>query len=570
MTGTGGALAFLILRTTRNRIARQLGRLRSPRYALAAIVGLLYFWMVFARPGAGPRNPGVSGTSPTLGTLGGIGFAITVLTWWLRGGVTGALAFQPAEVQLLFPAPVSRRKLIAYKVVRSQLLLLLSGVLWTLLTRSWGVTLIAPLRFATIWGFFSVISLHRLGTALVMTRPVTGGRRIALFAGKLLAAAAVVALVVGLGPALLQLRTLGFSEGFRALGAALAIPPAAWALAPFRLMLAPLYAPTLPAWIEAFAIVVGVVLLHLVWVLTLNVEFEEVAATASADLAKRIAAFRERRAGGAAVVRPGKVVRSWLPLSPLGRPAVAIVWKNTLALVRTGILRAAIMVVVVLVAFSGVMSRAEGDAGPATSIPFFTLAAMALILGPRVVRNDLRQDLLSLASIKTYPLSGAMVVLAEMASPTLVLSLFQLLMLGLGYAALPGEYRATVDLGSRLALLAIAPFAILAINAAGVGVQNGVALMFPGWVRLGADSGGIEAIGQTLVVTIGSMLVLLLSLLLPAGAAIAISVLLRPSLGAIGMVLGGAVGVIALGIEIGFLVGGLGALFERTDPTSIG
>jgi hypothetical protein len=95
MTGTGGALAFLILRTTRNRIARQLGRLRSPRYALAAIVGLLYFWMVFARPGAGPRNPGVSGTSPTLGTLGGIGFAITVLTWWLRGGVTGALAFQP-------------------------------------------------------------------------------------------------------------------------------------------------------------------------------------------------------------------------------------------------------------------------------------------------------------------------------------------------------------------------------------------------------------------------------------------------------------------------------------------
>ncbi len=568
MTGTPGALAFLIARTTRNRIARQLGRLKSPRYAIAAIVGLLYFWMVFARPGIPSSSPGVR-TSPTLGTLGGIGFAITVLTWWLRGGVTGALAFQPAEVQLLFPAPVSRRALIAYKVLRSQLLLLLSGVLWTLLTRSWGVTLIAPLRFLTIWGFFSVLSLHRLGTALVMTEPVTGGRRAALYLGKALAAAAVVGLVAGVGPVLLQLRTLGFAEGFRAIGAALALPPAAWALAPFRLMLAPLYAPTFAAWTLSFGIVLGVVVLHLVWVLAMNVKFEEVAATASADMAKRIAAFRERRAGGAPLIRPGKVVRSWLPLAPVGRPAVAIVWKNTIALIRTGILRAAIMVAVILIAMSGVMLRAEGGAGPATSIPFLILAGMAFVLGPRMVRNDLRQDLLSLASIKTYPLSGPMVVLAEMASPTLVLSVFQAVMLGMAFVTLPADYRATFDLSSSLAVAVVAPFALVAINAASVGIQNAVALLFPGWVRLGADSGGIEAIGQTLVVTIGSMLVLLLGLLLPAGAAIAFATLLRPSLGGIGLALGGGVGVIALGIEIGFLVGGLGALFERTDPAAM-
>jgi hypothetical protein len=570
MTGTTGALAFLIARTTRNRIARQLARLKSPRYAIAAIVGLLYFWMVFARPGAGSQNPGVRGTSPTVGTLGGIGFAITVLTWWLRGGVNGALAFQPAEVQLLFPAPVSRRGLIAYKVVRSQLLLLLSGILWTLLTRSWGVTLVAPLRFATIWAFFSVMSLHRLGTALVMTQPLTGGRRAALFLGKALAAAAVVGLVAGVGPALLRLRSLGFTEGFRALGAALAAPPASWALAPFRLILAPLYAASFQAWLQAFAIVMGVALLHLVWVFALNVPFEEVAVTASADLAKKIAAVRQRRAGGASVIRPGKVVRTWLPLAPEGRPAVAIVWKNTVALFRTGILRAAILVAAILAAMSVLTRGANDSGGPAPSIPFLILTVMTFVLGPRIVRNDLRQDLLSLASIKTYPLSGAMVVLAEMASPTLVLSLFQLAMLGMAYATLPGDYRARFDLSSSLAVALVAPFAVLAINAASVGIQNGVALLFPGWVRLGPDSGGIEAIGQTLVVTIGSMLVLLLSLLLPAVATITISALLRPGLGAIGIALGGAVGVIALGIEIGFLVGGLGALFERTDATLLG
>ena len=255
MKSTAGALAFLVARTTRNRLARQVARLKSPRYAIAAAVGLLYFWGVFARPGVRSQSP-----SPTLGTVGGIGLAITVLTWWLSGGVTGALAFQPAEVQLLFPAPVSRRMLLGYKVARSQLLLLLSCVLWTLLTRSWGVTLSWPLRFATLWGFFSILSLHRLGAALVMAPPVSAGRRVATVAGKALAAAAAAALVAGVAPVILRFGSLGFPGGIRALGAALAAPPAGYALAPFRVVTAPLYAATPDAWLRGFASVVGVIL----------------------------------------------------------------------------------------------------------------------------------------------------------------------------------------------------------------------------------------------------------------------------------------------------------------------
>ncbi len=49
MTGTAGALAFLITRTTRNRIMRQVARVKSPRYALALLVGIGYFWLVFGR-----------------------------------------------------------------------------------------------------------------------------------------------------------------------------------------------------------------------------------------------------------------------------------------------------------------------------------------------------------------------------------------------------------------------------------------------------------------------------------------------------------------------------------------
>lgn len=566
MTGSAGALAFLVVRTSRHRLVRQLGRLKSPRYAIAAAVGLLYFWGIFARPGAASAAP-----TPTLGTIGGVGLAITVLTWWLGAGVTGALAFQPAEVQLLFPAPLSRRMLIAYKVVRSQLLLLLSCVVWTLLTRTWGVTLDWPFRFLTLWGFFSVLSLHRLGAALVMTPPVLGGRRVAMLLGRALAAVALAALLFAVGPLLIRFGTLGFAGGLHALGTALSTGIAGYVLAPFRLVMAPLYAATPSAWAGAFAVVAGIVAAHLVWVLAMGVKFEEAAAVASADMARRVAAVRELRAGGSAIVPTGKRVRRWLSLAPHGRPAVAIVWKNTIALIRTGMLRTALVIVVLMVGVSYAMTAGDDTGGgPGAAIPFVTLAVMALLLGPRTVRNDLRQDLQTLASVKTWPLSGATVVLAEIVSPTLVLSLFQLAMLVLAYAGLPPAYRAAWGTPATVALWATVPLALLVINAAGVAIQNGLALLFPGWVRLGPDSGGVEAIGQTMVVTIGSFLVVLLSLILPALAAVAAYAVGDGLLGGAALALAGVVGLIVLGVEVGLMVVALGSAFERTDPGAIG
>lgn len=93
------ALSFLLWRTTRNRVVRQLARLRTPRYAIAAVLGVGYLVLVFANPG-GPGNPAPAtrGDPVTLG-IAALGLAITVCLWWLRGGVSSALAFLPAEVQ---------------------------------------------------------------------------------------------------------------------------------------------------------------------------------------------------------------------------------------------------------------------------------------------------------------------------------------------------------------------------------------------------------------------------------------------------------------------------------------
>ena len=565
------AFTFLIWRTTRNRIARQVGRLRNPRYALALIMGGGYMWFVFLRPGAS-RAPGAGGPDigGTLGSAAGIGIAITTLWWWLWGGVSGGLAFQPAEVQFLFTAPVSRRALIAYKIVRAQLLLLFNALIWSLLLRRWGVTISAPLRFGTAWGFFSILSLHRLGAALVQAKPVLGRRKLALLTGQALAALAAACLLAGILPVLLQFGTLGIEEGFRALGRALSSPPASYALAPFHLIMAPLYATSVEAWLQAFAIVFGVALLHLAWIFSMDVEFEENAVTATVALAKTVAAFKSRRAGGGEIVRVTKVKPTRYRLRPIGHPAVAIVWKNTVGLGRTNSARTFILLLAIIVVGSRLMSRIGGETGGAAlAAPFLIIALMTFVVGPRMVRNDLRQDLLSLALLKSYPIGGAAVVVAEVTSPTVLLAAFQLFMLVVGYFSVSASVRAGWPLTTTVAIAVVTPFLLLALNATTVVIQNGMALLFPGWVRLGPDSGGIEAIGQNMLMMIGSLLALAIMLILPGLVGTALAFLLRPSLGIAAGAVAGAAVVIVLALQAAGLIKVLGGVFERMDPSAL-
>jgi hypothetical protein len=388
---------------------------------------------------------------------------------------------------------------------------------------------------------------------------------------RLLAGAAAVALLIGLGPVVARVGSLGLSGTFREMGIALSAPPASWALAPFRLVVAPLYATSAGEWLASFAVVVVIVAIHMLWVLTMDVEFEEAAATASIEVAKRVAAFKERRAGGAAIVvrrRPGGL-RTRLPLRPLGWPATAIAWKNTVAFLRAGSLRMAILLVAIIVVTSLIFgASAKSSVGLAAAGPFLAIAAMTFVLGPRLVRNDLRQDLLNLGLIKTYPLRGASVVAAEMLSPTVILTAFQVAMVLAGFLSIPADARASLR-ASWAAAMVVAPFTLLALNAMSVAIQNGMALLFPGWVRLGPDSGGIEAIGQSVLVMIGSLLALLLALVLPLVGAGIVHELAAESLGLASWTLAAGVGTALLAAEVGGLILLLGHVFERIDPTAL-
>ena len=579
-----GALWYLIWRGFATRGARLLTRIRQPRYAIAILFGVLWLLFVFVQPFGPPPTPRLpsgipiaTGLNPTASGLIGVTLGITVILWWLRGGVATALAFQPAEAHFLFPAPIPRRVLIAYRIVRSQIVLLINALIWMGLVRRWGVSLSPLERYASAWVFFSFLSLHRLATALVQTEPVIGARRAILYVGRTLAGAAAVALVASALPVIGTFSTQGAVAGFAALQSAVAHPPASYALALFRTVTAPISAPSQAVWQHAFLVGLAIVFVHVAWILAMDVEFEEAAVAASVDLARRVAAVRSRR-GGMALLKPGKIKRTTrLPLSPTGPAVLAIVWKNTIGFLRSEGVRSlfffvslmAVMPIVIrfLPARSGTDALELGLIG---LMPGFFLMFMTFMVGPRLLRHDLRYDLLSLSVIKTYPLRGLDIVAGELVSPTVALTAVHVVAVLVVALASPPAFRAAIGTTHVLMAVLVAPMVFLALNSANLTIQNGAALMFPAWVRLGPDSGGVETIGQNLLFTIGAMIVLMVSVFIPVlWGAIAWGIT-RPFIGEWSLAAGTVAGAAALFTEVGFMVVRLGKVLERTEPSAVG
>jgi ABC-2 type transport system permease protein len=618
VSGATAAFVYLSARTLRNRALAQVRRLRSPRYVIAVAVACGYLLLLLYRPGGSPvelptgvarGSPG--GTDAGLELLSACALALFTAKWWLLGSANSALAFTPAEVQLLFPAPLRRRTLVLYKIGRSQLALLISALLITVLARRAGSPLPSVLRVVSLWVLFCTIALHQMAAALVRAGAAQRGRG--------LRRNIVPLVVVGSGLVLLAWIALRAWPGARGIGdlpaalgrvsMAFRSPPASDLLAPFRLALAPSYAETAHVWLVALGPALALLAIHVIWVLRADYVFEDAAVEASARRAAHLAALRARAAGAAvptprmvdtisgsmAAVRldrpPPSLVRprhTPFPLDPTGDPAVALLWKNIIALVRGTRLRTVLLVSVIL----GTTMLAARELGVPTpsgrgggfvllGTMAFVAAILLIVLGPLAVRNDLRQDLLHIDMLRTYPLRGSVLVFAEIASSTLVLTLIQWMLLGVSYVFLAN---APADAGieplslvsatfpGNLTTLAIAIVVLPVINGASFFVQNAAALLFPDWVRLGTGSvGGLEVIGQRLL-GFGASLLALTAILAPA-ALVAAGVLMisqnsaMPSPAALFVAV--ASGIIVGATEIFVAVQWLGYRFERTDAAAV-
>ena len=563
------AALYLISRSLKNWLLVRLRKLTSPRYVLALLLGGAYLWFFL-----GLRHlPTQSATGgETAGRVGALLLFLAVMRWWLFGADRTALAFSPAEIQFLFPAPVTRRQLILFKLLRAQILLLVNVLVWTLLIRRGGSGFSAVLHALSLWVLFSTLFLHRLGAALVRSG---AGERVrsrprAFGAAALGVVIVLIAALLGvqLSGVDLSLQVGSSLELLRRVWDGLDSPAGRALLYPFRMLLAPVMATTVPTWAAAMVPALALLGIHFIWVIVADRAFEEAALESSQRRAELLE--RWRREGRPAIPQEGRV-RLSLPLSASGHPVPALVWKNlskTLREDRPSMLFSAVVLLIVGAAIGAVGNGREG----AATILFALGASWVVLLvffGPQWIRNDLRADLPRLSVLRTFPVSGVALMTGEVISSALVLSLYQLLLLAVTAFGALGATRLGMTPGHVIRGLAVALFVVPALNVVAMGIQNAGALLFPSWVRTDMRPGGVEALGQHLISGTLCLLLLVLAALPPAVLGYVIALFVYPSWGTASLIPATLLAVAALLIEAFLLLDWLGGRFDSLDLSEL-
>jgi putative ABC exporter len=569
------ALRYLLFHSARNRLRGQIARLKRPRYLLAVVAGGLYFGTLLFN--SRMPSPLTGSTSSTIGQLIYTALIfVTVASGWVFGSDRPALVFSEAEVQLLFPAPLSRSALVRYKVAQAQIVVLFSVIIWVVLLRRGGTMLPFWMRAISLWIILSTLYLHRVGASLVRTSAVAHGRQGVRANAIPIAVVATVILVAGITvvraiPAVRAALHMG--GGGVALEQLVTSQPLAAILFPFRLLVAPLFADSAVHWLVATVPAFALMAVHYPWVTRTDAAFEEAVADAAAKRARAIAASRDTRRRPVSIAE-GAVPRPWFRLAPTGHPAVAIIWKNVLAYTR------ALRLTTVAILFSGivvigtVVYSEVGDWSDLAQIGE-TLCAipivMLIVLGPGFVRADLRQDLLQLDQLRSYPLRGSTIVAAEIASSTMILTAMQYSLLAVAAFLSSFDVRPPVPIAPAVL---IALVALPTLNAIGLTVANGSALLFPGWVRLGdGRAQGIEAMGQNVLAIFVSLIITFLALIPPLFVATivasGVSAISSRAISIWYFVPAVPVGALVAVGELWFVMKWLGRVLARTDLAQI-
>ena len=304
-------------------------------------------------------------------------------------------------------------------------------------------------------------------------------------------------------------------------------------------------------------------LVQVIWVIRSDVAFEEAAVQASAERARRLDAWR-RRSGRPRQSTRTKVKRT-IPLDPTGAPAAAIVWKNTLLLMRTSRVGPIVGLGLMAIVLSLPSVDSFGFGTRFVAIAALVMIGLLIVLGSRVLQNDFRQDADHLATLKTLPLAGARLVGAEVLSSALPISALQLVLMLVAYIVTLGDVDLPIRLTMRTSLLFMSPLVLLSVNMTTVTIQNGAALLFPGWIRMTPIvGGGVEAMGQGILATGMLMLTFLVALLPAAAASAAVWWLFSELPNA--WIIALAVAASVLLAETWWALRGLGRRFERLEP----
>jgi hypothetical protein len=570
-------LLYLTVTSVWNRLRVRVSRLRQPRYLAGVVVAGAYFsWFLFGQRPASGRATGSALEVATryhdaMVLVGSVALLAFVTLYWVWPGPRRLrLGFSRADVQFLLTAPIPRADVLRYKLLRAQLGALFGAAIMTVFLRPGGLTS-GWVFWVGMTAFMAAVNLHVAGASLWLHDETQSAGRQAWRRWPQLALLISCGAVIAAAAGSVRSNTDGAVE----LGSLmdrlvtdLSAGAAGIALWPWKALVELPLSSDPGEFLRHLPVVLGILVVNYVWVTRSHVPFEE----AAADMAER----RTNALSGPQPTARRSAHGGRVPfeLAPVGRPEVAVLWKNLLMLGRHVSVSLVVRVVAVLVIIAVASSRGERSDGIVTAVTSVATIAMLMgtFVGPQLVRHDLRQDLAYLETLKLWPLRGAEIVRGEVLAPTIVLvsvvwtaAVVGTAMAGDWWTEGPAWMTGGQISWAVSAMLVTAGLIFLQVIA-----HNAIAIAFPAWARIGAGRAqGIDVMGQRMLMLAG-MLATVMVAALPAafvGAAVA----------AVAYAVTGTVPVLALAAAaaVTFLVEGivateaLGSLLERTDATAI-
>jgi ABC-2 type transport system permease protein len=331
---------------------------------------------------------------------------------------------------------------------------------------------------------------------------------------------------------------------------------------PFAALTAPMFAPWPLPYLVALGGAALVTAALTAWVIASDGVFQEATA--------EVAARRGQQSATAGTARY-KVRSAGWALAALGRPELAFAWKGAMQTLRTVDKRSIFRMVAFFFSVAIASASLGRSAAPATILGAFSLMATVfmIVLGPQVLRSDMREDLAHLAVLRTWPIKASAVVRGELIWPGALITLSAWTTLAVA-AYLSGITLGDLSLELRLSAAAAIAFVAPSLVFAQLTILNAIALMFPAWVPLGSQRArGLDAMGQRLIMMGGTWLLMVVALLPGAIVGGTIWFALRQFIGHGALIPAAVVCTVIVGIEVLLATEALGPVYERLDVMAV-
>lgn len=561
------ALLYLTCASQWNSLRGRLRRLRQPKYLLGAVAGAAYFYFfvfgfAFRRPDTAALGLALPpGGADFYAPFAAAALFVIVLLGWIFGRDRAAINFTEAETAFLFPAPLSRRGLLHYKLLRSQLRILFSAFLLSFVFRRGAFLGGSTLLHATGWWLIlSTLNLHFLGLSFLRERLFELGltrwqRGLLVVAGLILLGFAWWLVVRQSAVA----QALAVGEEFGDYAAwwsrLLQLPPLGWVLAPFRWLVRPFLATDGRTFLLALGPALLLLAAHYWWVVRSAVGFEEASIELAAKRAQMLAAMRKGGLHGANTPRQKRPAP--FPLTVTGWAPLAFLWKSLITLGPFYRLRNWLISAAVIVGVTTWLGRDPVHAPYllAIGVASLMLGSYLLLFGPVFMRRNVVVILDQMEMTKSYPLPGWQIIAGELLTPGVVVTFVEWLFL------LAAMTAASANLSGRSQLPALLAGGVEGAVGIALVVPPLIALMmciplammlyFPAWSKpAGAQGDGMEMAGQGIIMMLGYIVVLVVTLLPAAGV------------GAVGFFITNWLAGRTAAITVALLVASTGLVFE--------